>query len=365
MSGIFPYVASVTIPKYLRQETDATTRRYKMLAQLQAKGNMTFNNGGTQVEWPVKFQQNQMRPYADQAGLSFNPVNRHKRAIVDYGQYVTTESISRMALQQNQGEQALVKLYADKAEMLIKEMKEQFHTQLYVDGNASGNEDCIDGFETYFGISGAAAAGFIGSPSSTYAGLSCVLGAEGGSWSTNGSGQVTWPRGKGSVQYDYWSPIVALVDGTGWATPTATFAARGPEVIRFCLTHAQRNQSMEGMVDSVFLNLEWWRLYKELTAGKERIIVNRGDSASLVSLGFTDVMSLDGAEITGEYGIADDVGYGLNFDEMELMSMASDLFQYIGPDWSIKDDAWLMLLAFNGQLRTNTPRNQFKIRLAP
>lgn len=365
MAGVFSHVASVTIPQFLRQEIDATTRNYKMLAMLQAKGKMSFNNGGTRCEWPVKFKQNIMQSYADRSGaLSFPAVNRHKRAVTDWGAYLMKESISRMDLLQNQGEPALVKLYADKAQDCIKEMREQFHTQLYIDGNASGNEDCIDGFETYMGISGAAAGGFIGSPNSTYAGLSCVLGNEGGTWSTQG-GNVDWPRGFGDVEYDYWSPIVALYDGTGWSIPTATWAARAEEVIRFCITHAARNQSMEGMIDGVFLNSEMWRVYKDLVAGKERITVTKGEAISMTSLGFTDVMNQDGAEITSEFGIPVNTGYGLNFDEMELQSMNADLFNFIGPDWYTTNDAYLMMCAFNGQLRTMTPRNQFKIRATP
>lgn len=364
MSGVAQHVAAVTIPQYLRQETDATTRKYKMLALLQAKGKMSFNNGGTRVEWPVKYQQNTMRQYSDGSGLTFAPQIRHTRGIVDWGSYIMTESISRIDLKQNQGPEALVKLYADKSKMLIDEMKDQFHLQFYNDGNATGYEDAIDGFETYLGNTSTQAAGFVGTPSSTYAGISTALGASGGTWSLNGSSQVVWPRGRGSVQYDFWSPIIAIVDNASWSISTATWAARSMEVTRFCLTHAMRNGSEEGKTDGVFLNPEWWRLYKELAAGKERIVVNRGEAVSLIGLGFTDVMQLDGAEITSEYGIPDDVGYGLNFDEMELMSQNPDLWEFIGPDWSTAHDAYLMLLSFNGQLRTNTPRNQFKIKLS-
>lgn len=360
MAGIFQHVASVTIPQFLRQEIDATLRNYKMLALLQAKGRISFSNSGTRVEWPVRYRQNSMRPYSDGSGLSFARVNRHQRAITDWGAYIMEESISRMDMLQNAGDAALVKLASGKSETIIREMKEQFHTQLYIDGNASGNEDKIDGFETWFGYSGAATNGYIASPNSTYAGLSCTLANYGGTWSTTSSNS-DWPRGRGDVNYDFWSPIIADYGGTGWSISTATWAARCEEVIRFCLTHAARNASLEGMVDGVFLENELWRLYKNLMSGKERIVVNRGEATSLVGLGFTDVMNQDGAEITGEYGIASGVGYGLNFDDLELMSMNSDLFNFVGPNWSTEHDAYLMFCAFNGQLRAETPRNQFKL----
>lgn len=360
MSGIFQHVASVTIPQYLRQEIDATLRNYKMLALLQAKGRISFNNSGTRVEWPVRFRQNSMRPYSDGSGLQFSRQNRHQRAIVDWGAYIMEESISRMDMLQNAGDAALIKLATGKSETIIREMKEQFHTQFYVDGNASGNEDKIDGFETFLGNSGAATNGFIANPNSTYAGLSCTLGTYGGTWSTTSSAS-DWPRGRGDVNYDFWSPIIVdYGHATGWEISTATWAARCESAIRFGLTHAARNQSKEGMVDGVFLESELWRQYKNLMSGKERIVVNRGDGQSLVSLGFTDVMNQDGAEITSEYGIATGVGYGLNFDDMELMSMNSDLFNFVGPNWSTEHDAHLMFCAFNGQLKFDSPRNQLK-----
>lgn len=362
MSGPWQNVAAATIPQFMRGAIDATYRRYKWLALLQAKGKVTFNNGGSRVERVIKYRQAQLQQYEDGQGITFPKVARHKRAVQDWAAYVMPEFISRTDKLMNKGTEALVDLFSNKVETLMKEFTAQFHSQLYVDGNATGFEDAIDGVETFFGMSGASSAGFVGLPNSTYSGLSCALQAAGGSWSVNGSSVSTWPIGSGDPQYDYWSPMIVLYDDAAFSIPTTTWAARGEEVIRFALTHSMRNASTDGMTDVVMLAPELWRLYKNLTAGKERITVARGESDSLISLGFKDTMELDGAEITSEFGVKSNTGYGLNFDQMELQSMNPDLFNFVGPTYMPTDDGEMFFLAFNGQLITRTPRDHFKIR---
>ena len=361
MPGPLANISAATTPQFMRGMTDATFRKYKWLAMLKALGRVTYGNSGTRVERVVKYRQNQLRQYEDGSGINFARVARHKRAVQDWAAYIMPESISRKDRLMNKGPEALVDIFADKMDQLSKEFTDQYHSQFYVDGNATGYENCIDGLETMFSISGAATNGFVGTPNDTYAGISTALQASGGSWTTS-SGSTTWPLNSGDPQYDFWSPMVVLYDATGFDITTATWAARAEEVLRFAMTHTDRNASQDGRPNVVLLNPEMWRKYKNLVAGKERIQVSRGEGLSLVSMGFTDTMNIDGAEVTSEFGIPSNTGYGLNFSRMELKSQNADLFEFIEPTFHQDHDADLFFMAFDGQLLIDTPRDHFKIR---
>lgn len=361
MTAPWAHVAQATIPKYLPGAVDATFRKYMMLAMLRAKGKVSYNNSGIRIEKPIKYRQNQMRQYEDGTGINFARQNRLKRAVWPWAAYIMPESISRMDELQNRGTEALVNLFSDKTETLMTEMQDQFHSQFYVDGTAAGFENAIHGFETFCGISGTATNGYVGTNNSTYAGLSCALASGGGTWETSG-GNTIWPRGSGDPNYDFWTPMVLQYQATGWEIPTATWDARAESVLRFGLTHGMRNSSTEGMIDVIALDPELYRKFKELASGKERINVQRGEATSLVSLGFKNSMNFEGAEVTAEFGVPAGTGYGLNFDSMELHSQNEDLFIMKGPTYHEDHDAHLFFLAFNGQLRVQSPRDQFKVR---
>lgn len=361
MSGPLANIAATTIPQFMKGAIDATFRKYKWLAMLKALGRVTYNNSGTRIERVVKYRQNQLRQYEDGSGINFARQARHKRAIQRWASYIMPESISRTDQLMNRGMEALVDIFANKLDTLNKEFTDQFHSQLYADGNASGFENALDGLETFMSISGAATNGFVGTPNDTYAGISTALGASGGNWTTSSS-VTTWPLNSGDPQYDFWSPIVALYDATGYDISTATWGARAEEVVRFCVTHTDRNSAADGKPNMVNFNPEMYRKLKNLVAGKERITVSRGEGVSLVSLGFRDSIDIDGSECTSEFGIPSNTGYGMNLAKAELKSMNAELFDFRGPTFHEDHDADLFFMCFNGQMIFDTPRDQFKIR---
>lgn len=361
MSGPLANIAATTIPQFMKGFTDATFRKYKILALIKALGRLSYNNSGTRIERVVKYRQNQLRQYEDGSGITFPRQARHKRAIHRWAAYMMPESISRTDQLMNRGMEALVDMFANKLDTLSKETGDQFNLQFYCDGNASGFENAIDGCETFFSVSGLATNGYVGTPNDTYGGISTALGASGGNW-TQASSATTWPLNSGDPQYDYWSPLVALFDAATYDITTTSWAARAEEVTRFCLTHTERNSSADGKPNLVLFNPEMFRRLKNLVSGKERITVDRGSSTSLVSLGFKDTIEIDGAECTSEFGIPSNTGYGFNLAKTELKSMNADLWDFRGPTFHEDHDADLFFLAFNGQMIWDTPRDHFKIR---
>lgn len=372
MAAPWEGVLQTTIPNFMRQVSDNTIRQQQFLAMLQSKGNITYNMGGTRFEWKVQFKQKMMQTYTDGQTPTFDRVNRWKSPTLDWRAYQLPESITKIETLANQGPEAIVNLMSGRLELLTKEMRQQFGSQVYVDGNAAGNLDKIHGLESFFSISGAAANGYVGVNNDTYAGLDTALGTYGGSWSQSG-GNTTWPIGQGDVQYDYWTPPVILYDNPAFGAG-ADWDTDCEEVLSFAIVHTQRNGGKDGQLDCFMLDRELYRLFLSFQRDRQRVEISRGASTTgqgglldgmaggtLTSMGFPGVMYHDGVEVTREFNTPVASGYGLNFDEIAMLCQGSMLFEGEGPVWSTPHQAYLFFVAFYGNMQIN-PRAQCKVR---
>ena len=92
----------------------------------------------------------------------------------------------------------------------------------------------------------------------------------------------------------------------------------------------------------------------------ERVLVQRGNKkGGLISLGFEDVFNFDGCEVSYEYGIPTNNGYGFAMEHMELRSLQGQVFVPEGPDFDIASQSYRFSIDFFGNLRIN-PRYQTK-----
>ncbi len=183
-------------------------------------------------------------------------------------------------------------------------------------------------------------------PTGSFAGLSCVPGAYGGTWDP---GTLPgWPNGRGDAQYDFWSPICVDYGDTLFSS-TATWAANCVEAISYGIIKSKKSKSQKGMLDVIFMDDEMYRAYIAQYRLKERINVERqADKSPLVALGFGDVTNQDGVDITWEYGLPPAVGYGFNCDMMETRSMQAQVFVPEGPDQDISTKSWRFSIDFFG-----------------
>ncbi len=126
---------------------------------------------------------------------------------------------------------------------------------------------------------------------------------------------------------------------TAWIAATKTWPNTCHEAMRFLIIKLKKNDSQKGMVDTIFLDGELFRQWEALLDTKERVMVMPGGPGSkptLRSLGFGDVQTFEGVEVTWEFGVPADAsgnpqGYGFNVDEMELCSLQDRLFVPEGP----------------------------------
>lgn len=370
-------VLNTTIRNYIKDREQDTLRNRKLLAKAQANGNVSYGWSGDQVEWRIEYKRQNIQGMADADTLTFPRIDRFKKANLDWRGYAATDSVTKKEKLMNAGPQAIINRYTEITNLLMTDIEENFSQELYVDGNASGNDKRIHGLESFFGIATAAVTGItaageiIGTPllapSDTYANLNTDLGYYGGSWTPALGAAGPWPAGYGSPEFDFYSPLIMDITSTlaagsgGWASATATFAARGLEITRYGIIKSKKNQTKRGQIDTVLMSDDYFRQFLALMQPEERILVKTGNApqGSLASLGFTDVVNFDGVEITYEFGMPSNTMYGFNTSNFEIRSLQKQLFVPEGPDFDIASQSWRFSIDFYGNT-VFRPRYYFK-----
>jgi len=341
-----------TISKYLRKEEVNVLRRRKLTTALKARGRIVYNDSGTDLVWRVRYKRAPLVPYGIGQTNTFSQRNKRKTATLPWRSYIVTDSMTKGERLQNRGQEAIVKIYANIVKELVEDIADHFAEELYVDGNAAGNEQKIHGLESFFGTSGPASTGYIGTPSDTYAGHSTALGSAGGSWTGN------WPDGYGDAQYDWWSPLIVDYTDASWTASTDTWANNAEEAMRFGIINCARNDSQ---VDMVLLEKNLYRQFLDALSDRQRFNIDRRDTEDPnYSLGFSDYVMFDGVRVTWEHGLPSGVGYGISLDAMDLRSLQSQLFDNNNEDFDIASMSHRFAVDFYGNLRCN-PRAFFKL----
>lgn len=350
-------IVNTTIHEYIRDVEINVLRNRRVLAMMKDRGRITFNHAGDLMDWKVNYKRSPMQGYADSDTLTFSRRDRWKTAQLDWRGYAATDAMTKLERLKNKNVEAIIKVYSEIAVSLMNDLEDQFGDEIYIDGNAAGNQKRIHGMESFLGNSGAAAQGYIASPNSTYAGLSCTLGNYGGGWSTTSS-VVDWPTGTGDAHYDFWTPLIVDYSDTLWSAATKTWPNTCKEALRFGIVKGRKNKSKRGMLDLIMLNDELYRQFENLLDGEERLIVKRGDrKGSLYALGFEDTLNLDGCDVSYEYGVPTATGYGFSMENIELCSLQPQLFVPEGPDFDIASQSYRFSIDFFGNMRAN-PRYQ-------
>jgi hypothetical protein len=357
MAAPWSRVLNSTIKKYIREREVNTLRNRKLTALLKKRGRITFNWSGIACDWKVKYKRVKLVGWADGDTMQFDRKERNKTATLDWRGYNCTDSMTKGEFLQNRNQEAIIKLYSGITEDLMDDMEDAFGEEFYIDGAAAGNEKRLMGIESFLASSLSAGNG-AGVPSDTYAGLSCVPGFYGGTWDP---GTLPgWPNGKGDTQYDFWTPLIVDYTSSLFSS-TKTWAANCVEAIAFAIIKSKKSKSQKGQLDVIFIDDEMYRTYLTQQRTKEQIMVQRGQSSQLVSLGFNDVFNQDGTDITWEYGMPSATGYGFNVDMMELRSQQAQVFVPEGPDFDIASKSWRFSVDFYGNVVFN-PKFQIALK---
>lgn len=343
-------VGNTTISNYFRTVEDAVTRRRVLLAMLKEKGRIIFNASGQNMVWRIRYKEPPIQGLLNGETITIAQRDLWKTASLDYRGFVTSDAINKIEMLKNSGDEAIINVFKTMATTLGANMQRSFAEQLYIDGNATGNESLIHGINSFMSVSGAATAGYVGVNNDSYASLSTALGNYGGAWSAD-----TWPySGTGDSMYDFFTPTVVDYTDTAWIAATKTWPNTCLEALRFGIMAAQKNESPAGL-GVIVLDQAMYRDFKNKLQSEENLFVQRGQTDSaLYKLGFRDTVNYDGVDLTWEYGVPAGEGYGWAFELMELLSMQPKMFATKGPDAStyrMEDQSYRVTVDFVGNLK--------------
>ena len=356
-TGDWTTIVNTTTSQFLRETEDNIMRQRKLLALMQSKGRVSYNEFGRDLVWRVKYKRAPLVAFADGDTITFSRKDRYKTATLDWRGYQLSDMMSKLDRLKNRSNAQIVDLYGDIAEDMMEDIEEQFGDELYIDGYATGNGRRMHGIESFFRTgTSPTVSGVIVLPNSgsKYATLDLRPGATGGNWSG------TWPSGKGDANYDFWSPVIVDWMATAWGGGSQSWEKNCVDAMRYGITKARRSKSKRGMLDMYLLNDDLYRVFLGVYDAKEQLNVNRGGGQGLFALGFGDVMNFDGVDVTSEYGVPENTGYGFNTMQMTLRSMQPKLFAVTGPVYSEETMSYRFLIDFFGNCTFN-PRAQVKL----
>jgi hypothetical protein len=363
-----------TLVTHLKEEEQATFRKFKVFAALEGSGNVSMNNGGRGFDWQVRYRNQPVSANNGETPRVFSRHNLWQRAYLDYRGYTVTDQVTKREMLENRGAQALIDVAGKMASRLQESMQEHLSSEIYVNGNETGNELRFHGLESIFGVSQATSSDpydtinvnngskRVGGdnedpffyPSTTYAGLSTELGAVAGSLRESGS----WPYVPADPEYDYYSPLVCNYESTYFGGATATWKDQCLEAIREAMHYAKRNDTRESQIDMILLDRKLYIDLLNRLDSRERAIVTKTNG--LRAYGFGDVVEIDGVEASTEYAVPSGVGYGISIGNMELKCMEGQLMTAEGPYYNEELQSFRYCVSTLANIKMKSPRNFVK-----
>ena len=330
-------IIETTRHSYLKGASDLTLRKRLLLAMLKKRGRLEYNCSGDELRWQVEFSQPPVSAYGDGGVVDFSNHDAYRQLGVDWRGYVATDTMSKKQRQMNSGDEALVKVFQNKQNNLMKSIDNNFCGELYRDGSSAGRENNIHGLETFMGAGTVAAGDKIAMCSDTYGetSLSTALGAYGGSWSTalasppNSTLATDWPDGQGDSEYDFLSPKLVNWSSSAWGTAATTWEANAWRVISQTITWLTLTGDKDGMPSLIPMAGNLFQGYKNAQEAKTRISIPHKESQDL---GFGNVLNQDGVGLYPDFDCPSNTAYAINLSTVKICSLFPELFWMEGPD---------------------------------
>jgi hypothetical protein len=373
-------VIGTTIVNHLREEELTTFRKFKIFAMLESSGNVIMNQSGRGFDWNVRYRNAPVSGNTGDTPRTFSRVNMWKKAELPWRGFTTTDAIYRREMLDNRGQQALVDVASKMAERLKESLEQHLSYQPYRDGDDANNSNDFHGLESFLGFTGTVdesatdvadsrttgnLADRFGFPTGTYAGLSTQLGYYGGGRVNSTTG--TWPDTPVDPELDFYSPIVINYNSQSFneGDPNNSGAAYGNwkancvQAIREGIHQCKRNDTKEAQIDLVCIDRSLYIQFLNQYNDQERIVVSKENG--LKAMGFSDVVTLDGVEVTSEYACPNGRGYGISIGNMELRCLENQLMVAEGPFYSEETQSYRYACSTLGNMRFKSPRNFFTL----
>jgi hypothetical protein len=349
-----------TAPKYLKGAINLTLRKRFILSYLMKAGRVLYNETGPEIIWKVKYRKPETRTANGNTDV-FSSMDNKKELRIGFSHLKTPNMIDQLTLLFNKGEGQIIDLSEELVTDAVDSITESITDQLYLDN--AGDTAALAGLASIFKPRVGATTDLYAIPAigATYGGLSMELGTFGGRWSKNDAvsgyantamsagSRTDFPNGQGDSQYDFMSPKMFNYTGNWSGGGTNTWRSNG----EMCMRRAPSAIAAlggEGAAPAMFLmNREHYDTFRDALQDRERLTPS--DYAK--NLGFPGIMEYEGATLAYDYSCPSGKSYAINPQEMALCSAHSDLLYTNGPEYSIKDEAYLFRVGFVGNLRYN------------
>ena len=346
-------VVKQTAATYVKGHEDLTRRGRLIMALLNDEGRIKTKETGFSWTYNLKVRERGLRPLASGTRPEFVAHDSDEQLTFDSRGYYKSDFVSDKDKSMNSGPQAIVDRYNDILPDLLSEMDNHLPAEFLADGIADTSR--FLGLESFFGTTGSTvAADKIAQPGvSSYAGKPTTLGGLGGTWGAtmstypNANLAKDWPFGSGSTDYDANSPKILNTTSTSW-TGTATWKANCEVVMSHAMMWCNR---LNGDDRGLFLHLLSDDLFQDFKDHYRLKNVRLEPNERAAELGFNGVLNFEGAMIKSDFDVATGVGYGVNFNAMELFSIKDQLLFSQGPEFSMDRQGYMFLVGIYGNIK--------------
>jgi hypothetical protein len=358
-------VIHTTSVRELKDAEDHTIRGYYMLSKMKKAGRITYDNEGRSVQWQVDLFEHEPTAIGDNPAINYDRLDKYRRPSVDWRGYEVNDMMGEKEKLMNRSPEALINRYSEIVPGMRRSLTNKFgRDELWVDGYAANNGDRLHGIESFMTETTPGAADLIATPNDSYGGLLTNLADEGGTWSAdlgtspNATLATDWPFGKGTSEYDYWAPKLINWSGTGWTGNTG-WEDNCVRVINHAVTWARMTSGVNGVPEALCMSGNLYTGLRNYHESQLRIIVPNTEADDLGFQGQT--INQEGVACMADFGVPTDTGYLINFNEMSMECMYSQMFMPKGPEWSMEKAAYLFLMMFFGNIRWN-PKGFSKLK---
>lgn len=360
--GVSERVAQATIAEWSKKVSEETTRNLVLLAMLQKKGKISYGHSGGQMRWVVRKGEHPLSGFVDMQPITFERRNTKENAFLGWRAQKASDLITLREKLENSGPEAMIKVFEGREELIREGAIKAMAEQVYVDGDSAAAvaAEQFHGLESFMAITdGSQTATSIVATvhADTYANLGTVVGGVGGDATDTKTNRL-------------WTPVIINTS----QTPTAgikNWSDYAVEYIREMLIRGTYGQGEADRMNLVILNQAAYTDLMNLMDDKERILVNRGAGEELVSLGFRNIVEIDGCPVTWDFACpttdsdSNTVrGYGLNTNKVEFCVLGpkgqKNLFSS-RVDFNVSFQADCVFLWLIGNFKFQSPRHFGKL----
>ena len=350
-------------PRFWKGSSDLTVRNRLTFYIFRRYGRMVFNARSHSQIWNAKIKLPTVLPLVDNVPLEFVNQDTDIQFYTGTKGMGVSDQMTELEMLEKQGApEMIVDRYAQKSEDLVEAIDQRLQKSFFTDGNDAANAYDYVGIKTALSYNAASAAVFnvtdkVAQPNGTYAGQSCALAANGGTWSAalgtspNSNLAKDWPFGQGDPQYDGTAPMIWNYASSAFGTSSTSWA----DNCVYCVTEAATALTHRGgftnnggaplvcvLASDMFIQL------KHAFRAQNRISVPYTDG----DLGFpSDTLYIDGILFMSDYNVPAGEGYMFAPQYMEMFNLHPDLYKSYGPEFSMQHRGFLYMATAYGNFK--------------